>query len=55
VILALLVSTRENTVVWPWNIAMGCFVVILFWENKESSIVRIVRPRHPLHVLVLIC
>jgi hypothetical protein len=54
VILGLLVSSGENTVVWPWNIAMGCFVVILFWQNKESSIRRIVRPRHPFHILVLI-
>jgi len=54
VILVLLVSAGESTVVWPWNIAMGFFVVILFWQNKESSIRRIVRPRHPFHVLVLI-
>lgn len=25
-----------NNVIWPWNIAMACFVVILFWKNNTS-------------------
>ena len=53
-ILVLLVFSGENMVVWPWNIAMGFFVVILFWQNKESGVRRILSPKHPFHVLVLI-
>jgi len=33
---------------------MGFFVVILFWQNKESGVRRILSPKHPFHVLVLI-
>ena len=54
VILALLIPTGENTVVWPWNIAMGFFVLILFWQNKESTARRIVVPRRGFHAVVLI-
>ena len=26
-----------NHVVWPWNVAMAAFVVILFWKTKEGA------------------
>ena len=26
----------SNSVVWPWNIAMICFVLILFWQSDVS-------------------
>lgn len=26
-----------NTIVWPWNIAMCCFDIILFWKNDTFS------------------
>ncbi len=54
VILGLLIPTGENTVVWPWNIAMGFFVLILFWKNKESTARRIVVPTRGFHAVVLI-
>lgn len=28
----------QNTVVYPWNIAMVCFVLLLFWSPKENHI-----------------
>ncbi len=54
VILTLLISSGENTVVWPWNIAMGFFVLILFWQNKESTAGKILVPKHGFHAVVLI-
>ena len=53
-ILALLIPTGENTVVWPWNIAMGFMVLILFWQNKESTAGQILIPKRAFHVVVLI-
>ena len=54
VILALLIPTGENTVVWPWNVAMAFMVLILFWQNKESTARQILVPRRVFHTLVLI-
>jgi hypothetical protein len=54
VILLLLISTGENTVVWPWNIAMIFFVVVLFWQDNETSSRKILIPKNAFHVLVLI-
>lgn len=53
-ILTLLIPTGENTVVWPWNIAMGSFVLTLFWRNKESTARRILVPTDGFHAVVLI-
>ena len=54
VILTLLISTGENTVVWPWNIAMGFMVLILFWQNRETKAGQILVPKRVFHALVLI-
>jgi hypothetical protein len=27
-----------NEVVWPWNVAMIAFLIILFWKNKDFTI-----------------
>jgi hypothetical protein len=35
----------SNNVVWPWNIAMLCFLMILFWQRPELSARQIVWPR----------
>jgi len=53
-VLALLVSSRENTVVWPWNIAMALFVVILFWQDKQNGPLQILAPRSALHALIIV-
>jgi len=53
-ILLLLVASGENTVVWPWNIAMALFVVILFWQGKGPSAREILMPKNPLHAVVLL-
>lgn len=53
-ILALLVPTGENTVVWPWNVAMALVVLILFWRNKESTAGQILFPKRVFHAAVLI-
>ena len=53
-ILALLVASGENLVVWPWNVAMALFVVILFWQDAETSPRKILLTKNALHALVLI-
>ena len=37
IILSMLVVSRENMVVWPWNIAMIGFNLILFWRDRETG------------------
>ena len=53
-ILALLIPTGENTVVWPWNFAMGFMVLILFWQNRDTTAGQILVPKRVFHALVLI-
>jgi len=54
VVLTLLISSGENQVVWPWNIAMVLFVWILFWRDKATLAREILRPRNGLHAVVLL-
>jgi hypothetical protein len=35
-ILLLFIPVRRNVVVWPWNVAMACFAVILFRHTGHS-------------------
>jgi len=45
-----------NSVVWPWNIAMCCFVVILFWDTDSLAFSTLVKPVQPVCViLVILC
>ena len=53
-VLALLVASGENTTVWPWNIAMILFVVILFWQEKETTPRQIIAPTNWFHAVVLL-
>jgi hypothetical protein len=53
-VLILLISGRANIVVWPWNIAMALFAVILFWQDKDTCPRRILVPKNAFHALVLI-
>jgi hypothetical protein len=39
-VLILFVPVRRNTVVWGWNAAMICFVVLLFLQRQEPSLLR---------------
>jgi hypothetical protein len=34
-----------NNVVWPWNLAMLCFLAILFWQRPQLSAREILWPR----------
>jgi hypothetical protein len=46
-----------NTVVWPWNVAMSVFVVLLFWRIEDFSPKKVLLParRYPyLHTVVLV-
>ncbi|MDQ3833954.1 MAG: hypothetical protein M3315_10020 [Actinomycetota bacterium] len=43
-----------NTVVWPWNLAMMLFVVILFWQTENCSPGKILLPKTTIHGLVLL-
>jgi len=52
-ILAVLAASGENKVVWPWNLAMALFAVVLFWQDNETSFRRILIPRGAFHALVL--
>ena len=36
-VLALFVPLRRNAVVWPWNVAMMCFVLLLFWRRGQQT------------------
>jgi uncharacterized membrane protein YphA (DoxX/SURF4 family) len=54
VALVLLISSRENTVVWPWNLAMILFVLILFWQDEETAPRGILHINNGLHALVLL-
>jgi hypothetical protein len=36
-IVALLVATRENSVVWPWNVALALLVVLLFRDTTSTA------------------
>jgi hypothetical protein len=53
-ILTLFVASGENTVVWPWNLAMIAFVWNLFWRQRELPARRIVVPRNLFQVAVLV-
>jgi hypothetical protein len=53
-VLGLLISTGENTVVWPWNVAMAVSVVFIFWGNRELNGRKVLAPKHAFQVLVLI-
>lgn len=45
-----------NTVVWPWNVAMMAFVVLLFWRTEDFSTKKILLPRRGayLHVVAVV-
>jgi hypothetical protein len=30
-------ALNHNTIVYPWNVAMICFVFLAFWRTKENS------------------
>ena len=45
IILFTLISSRLNTVVWPWNVAMMAITVILFHRNYETPFEYLLR-RH---------
>ena len=53
-ILVILISSRENTVVWPWNVAMIFFVLILFWQDEETIPRSILIPQKALHAVILL-
>jgi hypothetical protein len=53
-ILLMLTLASENTVVWPWNIAMALFVTILFWQDAETGPGKILLPKSVFQGLVFI-
>jgi hypothetical protein len=53
-ILTLLLSSRENTVVWPWNAAMVVFVGLLFWRERDASARDLLLPRPALQRAVVL-
>jgi hypothetical protein len=54
-ILALFVPVGRNTVIWPWNVAMPIFVVLLFRRDGSFSFRDVlVNGRRAFHVCVLL-
>ena len=53
-VLILLVISGENIVVWPWNIAMSLFVVILFWRDETTGPRQILMVKKGFPTLVLL-
>jgi uncharacterized membrane protein YphA (DoxX/SURF4 family) len=53
-VLLMLISSRENFVVWPWNVAMVLLVAILFLGDRESTPSEILVPRTAFHALVML-
>jgi hypothetical protein len=47
-------GSNSNSVVWPWNIAMICFLVILFSKQTEISAVEIIWPREGIYQRVVL-
>lgn len=45
---------NANSVVWPWNVAMICFVLILFGKRPELSAREIVWPREGIYQRVVL-
>jgi hypothetical protein len=48
-ILALLIAAGENTVVWPWNVAMPLLTIVLFWRADARSHEILLGRGSPLH------
>jgi hypothetical protein len=53
-VFAMLVLSGENTVVWPWNLAMIVFVVLLFWRAEGGDAKELFRVKTPFKVVVLL-
>jgi hypothetical protein len=53
-VLVLLLRSGENIVVWPWNVAMIVFVMILFCRDKNTSPREILVPANGFHALALL-
>ncbi len=47
IILFTFILSQRNSVIWPWNVAMILFTVVLFYSNDESPFVYL-RARRPL-------
>lgn len=47
-------GSNTNSVVWPWNIAMICFLVLLFWQKTDVSAREIVWPREGVYQRVVL-
>jgi hypothetical protein len=54
VVLSLLISSGENTVVWPWNVAMALSVIIIFRNNNELNVARVLASKQAFQILILI-
>ena len=52
--LILLIARGDNTVVWPWNVAMILFVLLLFWRDGETTVRDLIVPNCWLHAIVLL-
>jgi uncharacterized membrane protein YphA (DoxX/SURF4 family) len=53
-VLLLLIASGENTVVWPWNLAMILLVIVLFWRDGETTARNLIVPKHWLHAIALL-
>ena len=37
VLLVMMITSKQNSVIWPWNVAMTVVVVVLFWQADNSA------------------
>jgi len=37
VLLVMMITSKQNSVIWPWNVAMIVVVVVLFWQADNSA------------------
>jgi hypothetical protein len=44
----------SNSVVWPWNIAMICFLMILFWKQPDVSVSEVLWPREGVYQRIIL-
>jgi hypothetical protein len=54
VLLLLLIMSNQNSVVWPWNVAMIVIVGVLFWQAGGYSMRSLGRESYPLGLVLAI-
>jgi len=54
VLLLLMITSRQNSVIWPWNAALIALVVVLFWRVDEHGR-SLSRASYPVRAVLAVC